>query len=79
MRFDFAGYQSLEAQLQCGKLPAYPLQEERALLLLERVSEAQRYAMREMRETEQHKNKHGKKRKRKDGNGAEDADGDLDA
>ena len=54
------------------KLEAFPAPQEEALLLMERVGEAQRFAAMEMRSTEQKKKK-GPGGKR--GGGADDADG----
>ncbi len=65
-QYDVEQYQKIEFMLQ-KKLEAYPAPQDEVLLLLERVSEAQRYAAMEMR------TKADGKKKRKKG-GADDAD-----
>jgi len=66
-QYDVEAYQRLEALLQ-QKLPAYEAQEETVLVLLERVNEAQRLAVRELREMQQQDPKQ-KKRGRGDDEG----------
>ncbi|CAN0334036.1 unnamed protein product [Discosporangium mesarthrocarpum] len=53
-QYDVEVYQRMEALIG-QKLPAYPCEEETVLVLLERVSEAQRMAARELRETLAHR------------------------
>lgn len=68
-QYDVEAYQRLEALLQ-QKLPAYEADEETVLVLLERVSEAQRLAARELREMLQQD-----PRNKKRGRGEEDDEG----
>jgi ATP-dependent RNA helicase DDX47/RRP3 len=69
-QYDVEAYQRLEALLN-QKLPEYPADEETVLVLLERVSEAQRLAAREMRELAAQDPKNRKKQKRS----SDDAEG----
>eukprot|EP00640_Fibrocapsa_japonica_P001822 CAMPEP_0113937714 /NCGR_PEP_ID=MMETSP1339-20121228/4275_1 /TAXON_ID=94617 /ORGANISM="Fibrocapsa japonica" /LENGTH=444 /DNA_ID=CAMNT_0000940585 /DNA_START=38 /DNA_END=1372 /DNA_ORIENTATION=+ /assembly_acc=CAM_ASM_000762 len=77
-QYDVEVYQRLEAML--GKqLPAYPCEEDMVLVMLERVSEAQRLANREMREAGaggagRKGGKKGRKGRGQDDNDAETAD-----
>jgi len=72
-QYDVEAYQRLEALLQ-QKLPAYEAQEETVLVLLERVNEAQRLAVRELREMQQQDPKQ-KKRGRGEDEGASGSGG----
>lgn len=62
-QYDVEAYQRLEALIS-QKLPEYPADEETVLVLLERVNEAQRLAVRELREIQAQNPKGGKKRHR---------------
>jgi ATP-dependent RNA helicase DDX47/RRP3 len=73
-QYDVEAYQRLEALIQ-QKLPQFPAEEETVLILLERVSEAQRLAIRELREIQQ-SGEGGKGRKRR--RGGMDTDGGED-
>eukprot|EP01033_Poteriospumella_lacustris_P004112 gene4112-2926_t len=72
-QYDVEAYQHLEAQIGT-KLDVYGIEEERALLFLERVNEAQRMATRDLRD--QAKDHGGKHRKRKRDDAALDDDHD---
>jgi ATP-dependent RNA helicase DDX47/RRP3 len=72
-QYDVEAYQRLEALLQ-QKLPAYEAQDETVLVLLERVNEAQRLAVRELREMQQQDPKQ-KKRGRGEDEGASGSGG----
>lgn len=63
-QYDVEAYQHLETMIG-AKLPQFPVEEESALMLLERVSESQRMATRELKEQEESLRK---KKKRKGGN-----------
>ena len=65
-QYDVEAYQRLEALLQ-QKLPAYDAPEETVLVLLERVSEAQRLATRELREMQQQDPKNKKRSRDEEG------------
>eukprot|EP01031_Cornospumella_fuschlensis_P031414 gene31414-37972_t len=76
-QYDIEAFQRLESLLGGMKMTQFPAEEESALLLLERVSEAQRLAMKELKERDAGKGgKGGKgtKRKRSEGGGGEDAE-----
>ena len=65
-QYDVEVYQRIEGLLG-EKLPAYEIAtEQTVLVLLERVSEAQRLAMRELREQGRQRGHHGKKRRKND-------------
>ena len=66
-QYDVEAYQRLEDMLK-QKLPAYETQEETVLVLLERVSEAQRLAAKELREMQEQDPKN-RKRSRDDDSG----------
>lgn len=70
-QYDVEVYQRLELLLN-EKLPSYELEEQTVLVLLERVSEAQRMATRELREQLESRKKYNKKGHRKFGDGVED-------
>ena len=72
-QYDVEIYQRLEALLG-AKLPAYPTDEETVLVMLERVTEAQRIAGRELREATAAATKGSGKRRRGDGGGEDDDD-----
>jgi ATP-dependent RNA helicase DDX47/RRP3 len=76
-RYDVEIYQRLEALLGT-KLPEYASDEETVLVMLERVTEAQRIAGRELRETMATSKGNGKGGKRK-GRGGEDDDENGDS
>lgn len=65
-QYDVELFQRIETLIG-KKLPAFPTQEDEVMMLVERVSEAQRFARIEMKEQ-------GEKRKRHGGKGDEDAD-----
>jgi ATP-dependent RNA helicase DDX47/RRP3 len=65
-QYDVEPYQRLEIMLKT-KLPEYPCDEDTVLILLERVSEAQRLAAREMRELNENDPKNKKRKKREEG------------
>ena len=71
-QYDIEPYQRLEALLKM-KLPQFPCDESTVLVLLERVSEAQRIASREFREM-QSQNPKNKKRRRDAGTSAGDGE-----
>lgn len=71
-QYDVEAYQRLEGLLN-QKLPAYESDEETVLVLLERVSEAQRLAQHELKEMQQ---QDPKNKKRKRGGGDGDGEGD---
>ena len=73
-QYDVEAYQRLEALLQ-HKLPEYSTEEETVLVLLERVNEAQRLAARELRELQAQDPKLQRKKKRRGGEGEEEAKG----
>uniref|UniRef100_A0A7S3GTT3 Uncharacterized protein n=1 Tax=Spumella elongata TaxID=89044 RepID=A0A7S3GTT3_9STRA len=78
-QYDVEAYQRLEALIG-QKLPEFPADESTVLILLERVNEAQRLAVRELREM-QANDPRNKKRNRggaPGGNGEGDDDGDRD-
>ena len=72
-QYDVEKYQRIE-QLIEKKLPRYPAEKDEVLVMLERVSEAQRYATAQLREAEMNKRnkrrskgdrgRHNKRRKR---------------
>lgn len=70
-QYDVEAYQRLEA-LIAQKLPEFPADEQTVLILLERVNEAQRLAVRELRELQA---QDPKNKKRKKGGGEDDEDG----
>jgi ATP-dependent RNA helicase DDX47/RRP3 len=72
-QYDVEVYQRMEALIG-RKLAAYPCEEEAVLVLLERVSEAQRMAARELREADTGKKGSGKRKFADDDEG-----GDVDA
>jgi ATP-dependent RNA helicase DDX47/RRP3 len=61
-QYDIEAYQRLEKMLN-QKLPDFPADQEIVLVLLERVTEAQKIATRELREMKAQNSKTGKKRK----------------
>ena len=61
-QYDVEVYQRLEALLG-QKLPGYETDEETVLVMLERVSEAQRIAARELRELQSKTGKGGKRKR----------------
>ncbi len=70
-QYDIEPYQRLETMLG-QKLSEYPTDEETVLVLLERVNEAQRMAVKELRETSDlHEGKGGRHKKRKQMDGEE--------
>ena len=73
-QYDVEVYQRLEGLLG-KKLPAYQLEEETVLVLLERVNEAQRLATRELKEQLQHKDNSKRRRKRGYDNENDENDG----
>lgn len=73
-QYDIEPYQRLETLLKM-KLPQFPCDESTVLVLLERVSEAQRIASREFREMQQSQNPKNKKRRRRE-NGPSAGDGE---
>jgi ATP-dependent RNA helicase DDX47/RRP3 len=73
-QYDVEPYQRLEDLIK-QKLQPFPADEETVLVLLERVSEAQRIASRELREMQAQDPRKGKKRKGRD---EADNDGDQD-
>jgi ATP-dependent RNA helicase DDX47/RRP3 len=76
-QYDVEVYQRLEGLLGT-KLPAYECaDEETVLVLLERVSDAQRLATREVKEQLAAKKQHGGQRKRR-GTGEEEGDGGME-
>lgn len=75
-QYDIELYQRIEALIG-QKLPAFPAVEEAAVLLMPRVSEAQRMAAMEMREAGEEESKAGLGGKRKHGEGG-DGDGETD-
>lgn len=68
-QYDVELYQKVERMLG-QKLPSFPCEEDAALAILERVSEAARIASLQMRETDARKAKRGSKRKQADAAGA---------
>ncbi|EWM29212.1 dead deah box rna [Nannochloropsis gaditana] len=74
-QYDVEVYQRLEALLGT-KLPEYKTDEETVLILLERVSEAQRIAARELRELTLGGGKKGGRKRGRDGEGDEDEGGE---
>lgn len=75
-QYDVEAYQRLEALIG-QKLPEYPADEATVLVLLERVSEAQRLAARELREMQASEGSKGKgKGKKRGGAGGAEADND---
>lgn len=70
-QYDVEAYQRLESLIS-QKLPEFPAEEDTVLVLLERVSEAQRLASKEMREMQSSQGKNGRKHKR----GRDDEEGD---
>jgi len=66
-QYDVELYQKVERMLE-QTLPAFPCEEDAALAVLERVSEAGRIASLQMRETDTRKAKKGNKRKQADAN-----------
>jgi len=76
-QYDVEVYQRLEGLLG-KKLPEYKLDEETVLILLERVSEAQRLATRELKEQLAASKGGGGRRKRKGMKGDEEEDGGLE-
>lgn len=73
-RYDVELYQRIE-HLIGKKLPAYETVEEEVMVIVERVSEAQRHARHEMKEIDE--KKRSGKRKNGDQEGANDAEGSL--
>lgn len=71
-QYDVEPYQRLEALIKT-KLPPFPAEEDTVLVLLERVSEAQRIAARELREM-QAQDPRKKKRRDRDENDQKDAE-----
>eukprot|EP01034_Spumella_vulgaris_P027537 gene27537-34269_t len=69
-QYDVEAYQRLEALIS-QKLPEFPADEETVLILLERVNEAQRLAVKELREMQA---QDPKNKKRKKGGNHEDGD-----
>lgn len=74
-QYDVELYQRIE-HLIGKKLPLYPTTEEEVMVLMERVSEAQRYAKMELKEQED-KKKGGKKRKGDDDDDQDDTEQSL--
>ena len=74
-QYDVEAYQRLEGLIG-QKLPEYPTEESTVLVLLERVSEAQRIATRELREMQSNDSK-GRGKRRKNGS-SEDQEGGND-
>ena len=72
-QYDVEAYQRLEALIS-QKLPQYPADEETVLVLLERVNEAQRLAMRELREMQAQDPKNKKRKNRGKGDFGEGGD-----
>ena len=72
-QYDVEAYQRLELLL-AQKLPAFPCDEETVLVFLERVNEAQRLAMRELKEMLAADPRNQKKKKKKGGGEDEDED-----
>ena len=72
VRYDVEAYQRLEALIE-QKLPQYPCEEETVLVLLERVGEAQRLAVRELKELQQEEGGDGRRggKKRKGGHNSD--------
>ncbi len=75
-QYDVESYQRLESLIG-QKLPKFEADEETVLVFLERVSEAQRMAARELRETQDKDSRH-KKRKKNIGDGDDDDEIDND-
>lgn len=70
-QYDVEAYQHLE-ELIGQKLDQYPVEEEEALVLLERVSEAQRLACRELKEINEKQKGSGKRKKGGSAGGEDD-------
>ncbi len=76
-QYDVEAYQHLETMIG-AKLPQFPVDEESALMLLERVSESQRMATRELKEQEESLRKKKRKGAGHDDRDAEDgAEGEV--
>jgi len=67
-QYDVEAYQRLEGLIG-QKLPEFPCEEDTVLVLLERVSEAQRLASKELREIQQSTSKGGKFKRGRGGDG----------
>lgn len=73
-QYDIEAYQRLETMLD-QKLPEFPADQEMVLVLLERVTEAQKIATRELKEMQAQNGKSGKGKKRRNGD-LDGADGE---
>lgn len=71
-QYDVEAYQRLESLIG-QKLPAFDVEEETVLILLERVNEAQRLAARELRELQAQDPKNKKRKKGKDDSESQEA------
>lgn len=74
-QYDVEAYQRLESLIN-QKLPQYSADEETVLVLLERVNEAQRLAMRELREMQAQDPRHKKRKNRGKGDYGAEREGD---